>query len=168
MIFQTQVRAHKNKGAQLAERQVWLQAILLSTRFFSWQIPAITYRQTGNQAGNGFFLVLFDFYNCKRRYFRRRSCFFWRCVAPYVSAPFAGWTLIGAKAAEARLVFSQPASGSIVRGCGRTLEETKRLRDEQDQEVRVLSVDALLAPPGPGAVGCALGPRKCWLDSQAS
>jgi hypothetical protein len=65
-----------------------------------------------------------------------------------MSTPFAGWTFTGAKTAEARLALSQPASESIVRGCGSTLEETKRFRDEQDQEVRVLSVDALLAPPG--------------------
>jgi hypothetical protein len=65
-----------------------------------------------------------------------------------MSTPSAGWALTGAKTAEARLVLSQPASERIARGCGRTLEETKRLRDEQDQEVRVLSVDALLAPPG--------------------
>jgi len=65
-----------------------------------------------------------------------------------MSTTFAGWTLTRAKTAEARLEFSQPESESIVRGCGSTLEETKRLRDEQDQKVRVLSVDALLAPPG--------------------
>jgi hypothetical protein len=65
-----------------------------------------------------------------------------------MSTPFAWWTLTGAKTAEARLALPKPASESIVRGCGSTLEETKRLRDEQDQEVRVLSVDALLAPPG--------------------
>ena len=65
-----------------------------------------------------------------------------------MSTPFAGLSLIGAKAAEARLELSQPASESIVRGCGGALEETKRLRDEQDREVRVHSADALLAPPG--------------------
>jgi len=65
-----------------------------------------------------------------------------------MSTPFVGWTLTGAKTAEARLVLSQPASESIVRGSGSNLEETKRLRDEQEQEVRVLSIGALLAPPG--------------------
>ena len=74
-----------------------------------------------------------------------------------MSTTFAGWTLTGAKTAEARLAFSQPESESIVRGCGSTLEETKRLRDEQDQEVRVLSVDALLAPPGQALLAALSG-----------
>jgi hypothetical protein len=64
-----------------------------------------------------------------------------------MSTPFVGWTFTGTKIAEARLGLSQPSSESIVRVCGSTLEGTKRLRDEQDQEVRVPSVDALLAPP---------------------
>ena len=74
-----------------------------------------------------------------------------------MSNPSAGWNLTGAKAAEARLALSQPASESIVCGCGGTLEETKRLRDEQDQEVRVLSVDALLAPPGQALLAALSG-----------
>ena len=74
-----------------------------------------------------------------------------------MSTPFEGWFLTGAKAAEARLALSQPSSESIVRGCGGALKETKRLRDEQDQEVRALSVDALLAPPGQALLAALSG-----------
>jgi hypothetical protein len=85
-----------------------------------------------------------------------------------MSPPFAGWTLTSAKTAEARLELSQPASESIVRGCGRTLEETKRLRDEQDREVRVHSADALLAPPGQALLAALSGVGSAgWIHKPA-
>ena len=85
-----------------------------------------------------------------------------------MSTTFAGWTLTRAKTAEARLEFSQPESESIVRGCGSTLKETKRLRDEQDQEVCVLSVDALLAPPGQALLAALSGIGSAgWIHKPA-
>ena len=63
---------------------------------------------------------------------------------------------------------SLSASESIVCGCGGTLEETKRLRDEQDQEVRVLSVDALLAPPGQALLAALSGVGSYgWIHKPA-
>ena len=85
-----------------------------------------------------------------------------------MSTPFVGLTLTGAKTAEARLALSQPASESIFRCCGGTLEETKRHRGEQDKEVRVLSVDALLAPPGQALLAALSGVGSAgWIHKPA-